>query len=298
MSVASFWIDHSIDLQVFFIKGKQNTIADALSCHSFNFIWKLVLDVSIQHFTPPSSPSMLVMGACHKWTSASPCQPDTAVTCIGQWGHFTSSGPLCLGLLWNNQQLTLTPLLLALTSHSVTCIIFLLNLQWKDYASISYTCLISSNQHQSNPTYQGFVLNLSPFTWTFTLSALPNSSLTHLLAALNFMAHLQIEKELSPKVTCVMVWPPFPFSAHPWPPPTPSASSLCLPPLLHSNSEVYSCNLYNYVAPTLRLTMDQYQTCSDLVPMPRASIYIPFLHLSYLPDPFSLTIMGNYSFLV
>src|SRR6266481_7201787 len=49
--------------------------------------------------------------------------------------------------------------------------------------------------------------------------------------------------------------------------------------------------------PTLGLTVDQYQTCLDLVPMPKVAIYIPFLHLSYLPDPFSLTIMGNYSFL-
>src|SRR5258705_5290258 len=96
----------------------------------------------------------------------------------------------------------------------------------------------------------------------------------------------------------VMVQPPFPFSGHLWPPPTPSASTPPLLPLLHSNSKAYLHNLYNYIAPTLRLTMDQYQTCSDLVPTPRAAIYIPFLHLSYLPDPFSLTIMGNYSFLV
>src|SRR5258708_23398180 len=96
----------------------------------------------------------------------------------------------------------------------------------------------------------------------------------------------------------VMVRPPFPFSAHPWPPLTPSASSPSLPPPLCSTSEVYSHILYNYIAPTLRLTADQYWTHLDLVPMPRATVYIPFLHLSYLPDPFSLTIMGNYSFLV
>src|SRR5258708_1697606 len=76
-------------------------------------------------------------------------------------------------------------------------------------------------------------------------------------------------------------------------PPTPPL----LPPL-HSNSDAYLHNLYNYVAPTLRLTADQYQTCSDLVPMPRATVYIPFPHLSYLPDPFSLTIAVNFSFLV
>src|SRR6266436_986997 len=40
-----------------------------------------------------------------------------------------------------------------------------------------------------------------------------------------------------------------------------------------------------------------HKSIPDLVPTPRATIYIPFLHLSYLPDPFSLTIMGNYSFL-
>src|SRR6266436_3826903 len=70
------------------------------------------------------------------------------------------------------------------------------------------------------------------------------------------------------------------------------------PPPLRSNSEAYLHNLCNYIAPTLRLTMDQYQTHSDLVPMPRAAICIPFLHLSCLPDPFSLTIAGNYLFLV
>src|SRR5258708_4511120 len=98
--------------------------------------------------------------------------------------------------------------------------------------------------------------------------------------------------------TCVMVQPPFPFSAHLWLPLTPSASTLPLPPPLHSNSKAYLHNLCNYITPTPRLTVDKYWTCSDLVPMPRAAVYIPFLHLSYLPDPFSLTIMGNYSFLV
>src|SRR5258708_3803028 len=77
-----------------------------------------------------------------------------------------------------------------------------------------------------------------------------------------------------------------------------SPSTPPLPPPLCSNSNAYLCNLYDYAVPTLRLTMDQYQTHSDLVPMPRATVYIPFPHLSYLPDPFSLTIVGNYSFLV
>src|SRR5260221_11857636 len=100
------------------------------------------------------------------------------------------------------------------------------------------------------------------------------------------------------KSMSVMVRPPFMYSAHPWPPPTPSASTPPLLPLLCSNSKAYLRNLYNYIAPTLGLTVDQYQTHSDLVPMPRATVYIPFPHLSYLPDPFSLTIVGNYSFLV
>src|SRR5258707_898596 len=90
----------------------------------------------------------------------------------------------------------------------------------------------------------------------------------------------------------------FHFSAPLWLPLTPSASTPPLLPPLCSNSEAYLHNLYNYVTPTLRLTADQHQTCSDLVPMPRATVYIPFLHLSYLPDPFSLTITGKYSFLV
>src|SRR5258707_606609 len=85
-------------------------------------------------------------------------------------------------------------------------------------------------------------------------------------------------------------------------PPTPSClrphpSTPPLPPPLHSNSDAYLHNLYNYVTPALRLTMDQYRTHSDLVPIPRATIYIPFLHLSYLPDTFLLTIAGNYLFL-
>src|SRR5258708_38482034 len=83
------------------------------------------------------------------------------------------------------------------------------------------------------------------------------------------------------------------------PPLTPSTSAPPPPPPLCSNSKAYLHNLCNCVVPTLGLTADQYQTCLDLVPMPRAAISdIPFLHLSYLPDPFSLTIMGNYSFLV
>src|SRR5258707_360678 len=76
-------------------------------------------------------------------------------------------------------------------------------------------------------------------------------------------------------------------------PPAPGHLRPYLPPLC-SNSEAYLCNLCNYIAPTLGLTTDQYQTHSDPVPMPRATIYIPFLHLSYLPDHFSLTLMGNF----
>src|SRR5258708_37546372 len=91
-----------------------------------------------------------------------------------------------------------------------------------------------------------------------------------------------------------MVCPPFPFSAPLSPPLTPSTSTPPPLPPLHSNSKACLCNLHNCIAPTLGLTMDQHRTCLDLVPMPRAAVCIPFLHLSYLPDPFSLTIMGNY----
>src|SRR5258707_14371912 len=45
-----------------------------------------------------------------------------------------------------------------------------------------------------------------------------------------------------------------------------------LPPPLHSNSAAYLCNLCNCIMPTLGLTVDQYWTCSDLVPMPRAAV--------------------------
>src|SRR6266436_5122800 len=77
---------------------------------------------------------------------------------------------------------------------------------------------------------------------------------------------------------------------------TSSTSTPLLPPLLCSNSNVYLHSSYDYIAPTLGLTMDRHQTCLDLVPTPRAAIYIPLPHLSYLPDPFSLTIVGNYPF--
>src|SRR5260221_8720152 len=77
-----------------------------------------------------------------------------------------------------------------------------------------------------------------------------------------------------------------------------STSTPLLPPLLRSNSDAYLHSSYDYITPTLRLTMDRHWTCLDLVPTPRAAIYIPLPHLSYLPDPFSLTIAGNYPFLV
>src|SRR5258708_281509 len=96
----------------------------------------------------------------------------------------------------------------------------------------------------------------------------------------------------------VMVQPPFPFSAHLLPPPSPSTSAPPLLPPLHSNSEACLCNLHNCIAPTLGLTADQHQTHSDLLPTPRATVCIPFLHSSYFPDPFSFTIMCNYSLLV
>src|SRR6266436_7641675 len=86
---------------------------------------------------------------------------------------------------------------------------------------------------------------------------------------------------------------PTPGHLQPHPPPLCSICPHSTPTLKHT------CATYaSYVMPTLRLTVDQYQTHLDLVPMPRATVYIPLLHLSYLPDPFSLTIVGNYSFLV
>src|SRR5258708_12137755 len=92
------------------------------------------------------------------------------------------------------------------------------------------------------------------------------------------------------------------FSLLSWydlPSPSPPTSGHLQPhlPPLHSNSEAYLHNLCNYITPTLGLTMDQYQTHLDLVPMPRATIYIPFLHLPYFPHPFPLQLMVNSSFL-
>src|SRR5258707_14673144 len=79
---------------------------------------------------------------------------------------------------------------------------------------------------------------------------------------------------------------------------TSSTSTLLLLPPLCSNSDAYLHSSYDYIMPTLGLTADRHQTHPDLVPMPRATVYIPLPHLSYLPDPFSLTIAGNYPFLV
>src|SRR5260221_10364498 len=109
-------------------------------------------------------------------------------------------------------------------------------------------------------------------------------------------------------IQVVMVRPPFP-SLPPLCPPLATSDCLCLHsasststplllPLLCSNSDAYLRSSYNYITPTLRLTVDQHWTCLDLVPMPRAAIHIPLPHLSYLSDPFSLTIVGNYPFLV
>ena len=66
MSAASIRIDHSIDLRVFFIEGKRNIIADALSCRSLDLVRKLVPDVIIRHFTPPISLDNSVMGVSLK----------------------------------------------------------------------------------------------------------------------------------------------------------------------------------------------------------------------------------------
>ena len=66
MSAAATRIEHGIDLRVFFIEGKQNVIADALSCRTLDLVRKLVPDVIIRHFTPPISPDNSVMGASLK----------------------------------------------------------------------------------------------------------------------------------------------------------------------------------------------------------------------------------------
>src|SRR5260370_32676014 len=67
-----------------------------------------------------------------------------------------------------------------------------------------------------------------------------------------------------------------------------SASTLPLLPPLHSHSEACLCNLCNCIMPTLGLTADHHHTHSDLAPMPAAADCIPLLHLTYLPQPYSL----------
>ena len=85
---------------------------------------------------------------------------------------------------------------------------------------------------------------------------------------------------------CPLGKPPSTLHFHP-------TLSTSTPPPFHSNSDAYVRNLYDYVAPTLGITVDQHRTRPDLVPTPRPAVCIPLLHLSYLSDPFSLPIMGN-----
>ena len=63
LSAAMTRIDHGIDLHGFFIEGKRNTIANALSRRSLELVCKLVPDVSIHHFTPPTTCEFSVTGA-------------------------------------------------------------------------------------------------------------------------------------------------------------------------------------------------------------------------------------------
>ena len=63
MSAASVRINHRINLRVFFIEGKRNVLADALSCRSFDLVRNLVPDIIIRHFTLLISPEISVMGA-------------------------------------------------------------------------------------------------------------------------------------------------------------------------------------------------------------------------------------------
>ncbi len=99
----------------------------------------------------------------------------------------------------------------------------------------------------------------------------------------------------------VMVWPlllPFsslfllsslaPPSIHLQPQPTLSAHPL--PSSLCTNSKAYSCN---HAMSTVGLASDWYWTCLDPVPMPRGTIYIPFIHSSNLSDLLSLPTTGN-----
>src|SRR5258708_38215663 len=76
----------------------------------------------------------------------------------------------------------------------------------------------------------------------------------------------------------------------PAPSPSPSDSIRPHPPAfchLHSNSKVYSCN---YAMSALRLASDYHWTYSDLIPMPRGTVYIlPIICLILS----SLSITGN-----
>jgi len=161
--------------------------------------------------------------------------------------------------------------------------------------NINNDTLVLSSASEADPVTGGPAYKLSPsLPLGSHIQTMGELVITHL--------HLGVEPTRTSTVeaadTFVMVWPPSPS------PPTPSCLQPHPPPLCsicpHSTpTPKHTCTTYaSYITPTLGLTMDQYWTHSDLVPMPRAAIYIPFLHLSYLPDPFSLTIMGNYSFLV
>ena len=66
MSAAATRIDHGINLCVFFIEGKCNVIADALSHWSLELVHQLAPDASIHHFMPPTTCEYSVTGVRSK----------------------------------------------------------------------------------------------------------------------------------------------------------------------------------------------------------------------------------------
>ena len=53
MASMKICLEHNIDLRVFHIEGKKNTVIDDLSCSALNLARTLAPGLSIRVFTPP-----------------------------------------------------------------------------------------------------------------------------------------------------------------------------------------------------------------------------------------------------
>ncbi len=93
-------LQSKIDLHVFFIKGKKNTMADALSCCTLSLACHLAPGLKILFFMP----LQLSMGASLKWTFSRALWPGNVFVSLGQWSNSRNSEPGSLAALLSEQQ--------------------------------------------------------------------------------------------------------------------------------------------------------------------------------------------------